>query len=174
MKRREFIAGLGSAATAWPVSARAQQRAMPVISVFNSGNLATNAKNLTTFRQGLKESNFVEGQNVAIEFYWAENRFDRLGGLATDVVARRPAVIVSNTLAALQLKAATATVPIVFTTGSDPIRDGLVTSMSRPSGNITGVVFISGTLGAKRLELLRQFVPKATKRPASSSGHTGD
>jgi putative ABC transport system substrate-binding protein len=153
MRRRQFLGVLGGAAAAWPLAARGQQSAQPVISLFNSGNQAVNVRNLTRFR---------EGQNVAIELHWAENRFDRLADLATDVVARRPAVIVSNTLAALQLKAATATVPIVFTTGSDPIRDGLVTSMSRPRGNITGVVFISGTLGAKRLELLRQFVPKAT------------
>jgi putative ABC transport system substrate-binding protein len=162
MKRRQFL-GLVGGAAAWPVVVHAQQAAMPVISLFNSGNQATNAKNLTTFRQGLKEAGFVEGQNVAIEFRWGENQFDRLADLAADVIARRPAVIVSNTLAALRLKAATSTIPIVFTTGSDPVRDGLVTSMSRPGGNITGVVFITGTLGAKRLELLRQLVPKATR-----------
>ena len=163
MRRRQFLGVMGGAAAAWPLAARAQQAAMPVISLFNSGNQATNSKNLTTFRQGLKEAGFVEGQNVAIEFHWAENQFDRLANLATEVIARRPAVIVANTLAALRLKAATSTIPVVFTTGSDPIRDGLVTSMSRPGGNMTGVVFITGTLGAKRLELLRQFVPKATK-----------
>jgi len=163
VRRREFITLLGGAAAAWPVVARTQQPAMPVISLFNSGNQATNAKNLTTFRQGLKEAGFVDGQNVAIEFRWGENQFDRLAELANEVIARRPAVIVSNGLAALRIKAATATIPLVFTTGSDPVRDGLVTSMSRPGGNITGVVFITGTLGAKRLELLRQFVPKATK-----------
>jgi putative ABC transport system substrate-binding protein len=136
---------------------------MPIVSVFNSGSQATNAKNLTTFRQGLRETGFVEAQNVAIDFRWAENQFDRLAEFATEVVARKPAVIVANTLAALRLKTATATIPIVFTTGSDPVRDGLVTSMSRPGGNITGVVFITATLGAKRLELLRQLVPKATR-----------
>jgi putative tryptophan/tyrosine transport system substrate-binding protein len=162
MNRREFIGLLGGAATR-PLAAQAQQAAMPVISLFNSGNQAFNAKNLTTFRQGLKEAGFVEGQNVMIEFHWAENQFDRLANLATEVIARRPAVIVANTLAALRLKAATATSPVVFTTGSDPIRDGLVTSMSRPGGNMTGVVFITATLGAKRLDLLRQFVSKATK-----------
>ena len=162
MRRREFI-GLAVSAAAWPLAAGAQQAAMPVISLFNSGNQAMNARNLTTFRQGLKEAGFVEGQNVAIEFRWAENQFDRLEALATEVIARRPAVIVSNTLAALRIKAATATIPLVFTTGSDPVRDGLVTSMSRPGGNITGVVFISGTVGAKRLELLHQLVPTATR-----------
>jgi putative ABC transport system substrate-binding protein len=163
MRRRAFLGVLGGAAAVWPLVARAQQTAMPIISIFNSGNLATNAKNLTTFRQGLKEAGFVEGQNVAIEIHWAENQFDRLPALATEVAARRPAVIVSNTLAALRLKAATSTIPIVFTTGSDPVRDGLVTSMSRPGGNITGAVFVTGILGAKRVELLRQFVPNATK-----------
>ena len=162
MRRREFI-GLAVSAAAWPLAAGAQQAVMPVISLFNSGNQAMNARNLTTFRQGLKEAGFVEGQNVAIEFRWAENQFDRLEALATEVIARRPAVIVSNTLAALRIKAATATIPLVFTTGSDPVRDGLVTSMSRPGGNITGVVFISGTVGAKRLELLHQLVPTATR-----------
>src|SRR6187401_569949 len=158
MKRRDVFGIVVGAAT-WPLAARAQQQAtMPVISLFNSGSQATNSKNLTTFRQGLKEAGFVEGQNVAIEFQWAENQFDRLANLATEVIARRPAVIVANTLAALRLKAATSTIPVVFTTGSDPIRDGLVTSMSRPGGNMTGVVFITATLGAKRLELLRQFV----------------
>jgi putative ABC transport system substrate-binding protein len=163
VRRREFITLLGGAAAAWPVVARTQQPAMPVISLFNSGTQAANAKNLTALRQGLKEAGFVEGQNVAIEFRWGENQFDRLADVATEVIARQPAVIVSNTLAAMRIKAATATIPIVFTTGSDPVRDDLVTSMSRPGGNITGVVFITGTLGAKRLELLRQFVPKATK-----------
>jgi len=162
MRRRDFV-GLAAGVAAWPLAAPAQPAAVPVINVFNSGHQATNAKNLTAFRQGLKETGFVDGQNAAIEFRWAENQFDRLAEFANEVIARKPAVIVSNTLAALRLKAATATVPIVFTTGSDPVRDGLVTSMSRPGGNITGVVFITATLGSKRLELLRQFVPKANK-----------
>jgi putative ABC transport system substrate-binding protein len=154
---------VGGAAVASPLVVRAQQAALPVISLFNSGNLATNAKNLVTFRAGLKEAGFVEGQNVAIESRWAENQFHRLPDLATEVIARRPAVIVANTLAALRLKQATTTIPVVFTTGSDPIRDGLVTSLRRPGGNITGVVFITATLGAKRLELVRQLLPRATK-----------
>jgi putative ABC transport system substrate-binding protein len=162
MRRREFIGLVGAAAT-WPLAARAQPQAMPVISLVNSGIEATQTKNVTAFRQGLKEAGFIEGQNVSIEFRWGENQFDRLPTLATDVISRQPAVIVANTLAALRLKAATATVPIVFTTGSDPVRDGLVASMSRPGGNVTGVVFITGSLGPKRLELLRQLVPKATK-----------
>jgi putative ABC transport system substrate-binding protein len=164
MKRRQFLAAAGAMVASpigWPLAARAQQAA-PVIGFFNSGRPAVQVKNLAAFRQGLKETGFVENQNVAIEFRWAENQFDRLPGLAAEVVARRPAVIVSNTLAALRAKAATTTIPIVFTTGSDPVRDGLVKSLSRPGGNVTGVVFFSGVLGAKRLELLRQFIPKAT------------
>jgi putative ABC transport system substrate-binding protein len=129
--------------------------------IFNSGRPSTQVKNLAAFRNGLKEAGLVEGQNVAVEFVWAENRFDRLEALAAEVVTRRPAVIVSNTLAAIRAKSSTTTIPIVFTTGSDPVRDGLVASLNRPGGNVTGVVFITGTLGGKRLELLRQFVPKA-------------
>jgi putative ABC transport system substrate-binding protein len=157
MRRRQFITLLAGVA-ALPLAARAQQ--MPVIGFFNSGTPSTQVNNLAAFRGGLKEAGLVEGQNVAIEFVWGENRFGGLQALAAEVVARRPAVIVSNTLAAIRAKAATATIPIVFTTGSDPVRDGLVTSLSRPGGNVTGVVFITGTVGGKRLELLRQFVPK--------------
>jgi len=150
---------LGGAALA-PHAARAQQ-AMPVIGLFNSGRAATQTKNLAALRDGLKEADFVEGRNVVFDFTWGENQFDRLPALAAEQVARKPTVIVSNTLAALAAKKATATVPIVFTTGSDPVRDGLVPTLNRPGGNVTGVVFISGALGAKRLELLRQLVPKA-------------
>jgi ABC-type uncharacterized transport system substrate-binding protein len=160
MRRRDFIAAFGGAA-ALPFTAHAQQ-SMPVIGYFNSGLPAAQVDNVAAFRKGLKDAGFVEGQNVAIEFRWGENQFDRLPAMAAEVVARQPAVIVSNTLAALRAKAATTTIPIVFTTGSDPVRDGLVTTLSRPGGNVTGVVFITGTLGGKRLELLRQLVPKAT------------
>jgi putative ABC transport system substrate-binding protein len=160
MKRREFIAALGSAVT-WPLAALAQQ-AKPVICFFNSGKSSTQKNNLAAFRQGLKEAGFTEGESVVIQFRWGENQFDRLPALASEVVASRPAIIVSNTLAALQAKIATTTIPIVFTTGSDPVRDGLVTSLNEPGGNVTGVVFITGSLGAKRLELLHQFIPTAT------------
>ena len=153
MKRRDFITFLGGAAAAWPVAVRAQQP-IPVIAFFNSGSPSAQVKNLAAFRNGLKEAGLVEGQNVAIEFVWAENRFDGLETLAAEVIARRPSVIVSNTLAAIRAKSSTTTIPIVFTTGSDPVRDGLVSSLNQPGGNVTGVVFITGTLGAKRLELL--------------------
>lgn len=158
MRRREFLVALGAAAM--PLAGYAQQR--PVIGYFNSGTPSTQVKNLAAFHKGLKEAGFVEGQNVAIDFIWGENHFDRLQALAAEVVARHPAVIVSNTLAALRAKAVTSTIPIVFTTGDDPVRGGLVTSLSRPGGNVTGVTFVAGTVGAKRLALLRQLVPKAS------------
>jgi putative tryptophan/tyrosine transport system substrate-binding protein len=160
MQRREFIALVGGAAVALPRVVYAQQ-SMPVIVFFNSGTPSAYVKNLAAFRNGLKEAGLVEGRDVAIEFVWAENRFDALETLAAEVIARRSSVIVSNTLAAIRAKSATTTIPIVFTTGSDPVRDGLVTSLNRPGGNVTGVVFISSAVGGKRLELLRQFVPKA-------------
>jgi putative tryptophan/tyrosine transport system substrate-binding protein len=160
MRRREFIALVGGAAIALPRVVRAQQQ-IPLLVFFNSGTSSSHVKNVAAFRSGLKEAGLVEGQNIAVEFVWAENRFDGLETLAAEIIARRPAVIVSNTLAAIRAKSATTTIPIVFTTGSDPVRDGLVTSLNRPGGNVTGVVFISGTIGGKRLELLRQFVPKA-------------
>lgn len=160
MRRREFIALVGGAAVALPRVVCAQQ-SMPVIVFFNSGTPSAYVKNLAAFRNGLKEAGLVEGRDVAIEFVWAENRFDGLESLAAEVIARRPSVIVSNTLAAIRAKSSTTTIPIVFTTGSDPVRDGLVTSLNRPGGNVTGVVFISSAVGGKRLELLRQFVPMA-------------
>lgn len=158
MRRRDFIAIAGGVAIAWPRTVRAEQP-LPTIIFFNSGAASTQVKNLAAWRKGLQESGLVEGQNVVIEFVWGESHFDGLQALAADVVARRPSVIASNTLAAIRAKAATTTIPIVFTTGSDPIRDGLVTSFNRPGGNVTGVVFIAGTVGGKRLELLREFVP---------------
>jgi putative ABC transport system substrate-binding protein len=135
---------------------------MPVIGYFNSGISSAQTNNVAAFRRGLREAGFEEGRNVAIEFIWGQNKFDRLPALMADLMRRPPAIIVSNLLAALRAKAATTTIPIVFTTGSDPVRDGLVTSLNRPGGNITGVVFITGELGTKRLEFLRRLVPKAT------------
>jgi putative ABC transport system substrate-binding protein len=157
MQRREFFSLIGGAAVL-PFAAHAQEK-MPIIAIFNAGKASTQVKNLAALRDGLKQAGFLEGRNLAIEQHWAENQYDRLPQMAEQVVAQKPAVIVSNSLAAVRATAITRTIPIVFTTGSDPVRDGLVESLSRPGANVTGVVFVTGTLGAKRLELLGQFVP---------------
>jgi len=162
MRRRDFIAGVAGSAVSWPLAAGAQQQAMPVIGFLRSAPF-TDAKHLVAaFRQGMKEAGFVEGQNVAIEYRSAENNHDRLSALVAELIRRQVAVIVGNTPSAHAAKAATTTVPIVFATGGDPVRDGLVASLSQPGANITGVSFFGALLGAKRLELLRQLVPKAT------------
>ena len=163
IRRRKFLATLlGGAAAAWPLAMRAQQPGMPVIGFLRSTSLADVTHLVTAFRHGLRETGYVEGQNVAIEYRSAEDHLDRLPALVADLIRRPVAVIVGNHNAALAAKAATTTVPIVFVTGSDPIRDGLVASLSRPGGNVTGVIFLAGILGTKRLELLRQVVPAAT------------
>jgi putative ABC transport system substrate-binding protein len=160
MRRREFILGLGGAAV-WPFPPRAQQT-MPVIGFLRSASLADATNLVAAFRQGLREIGYVEGQNVVIEYRSAENDSDRLTALATDFARRPVALIVGNVASAIAAKTVTATVPIVFATGTDPVRDGLVSSVNRPGGNVTGVSFLAERLGAKRLELLRQLVPTVT------------
>ena len=158
LERREFISLVGGAAAAWPLAVRAQQAAVPVVGFLRSTTAAGSEALVGAFRHGLNEAGFVEGQNVAVEYRWGNDQDDRIPGMAAELVRRQAAVIVANGIAVPAVKAATGTIPIVFTTGFDPVRTGLVASLSRPGGNATGVVFTMTDLATKQLGLLLSLI----------------
>ena len=161
MRRRDFIIGIGSSAAAWPLMARAQQP-LPVVGFLSGRSAAEAASAVIAFREGLADTGYIEGNNVTLEYRWAEGRYDRLPAMASELVDRQVAVIAATGGSELAAKNATTRIPIAFTTGGDPIELGLVSSLNKPNGNITGVTFLASDLGAKRLGLLQQFVLKAT------------
>ena len=165
MRRRDFIKGIAGLATAWPLAARAQQQKTPVVAFLRTGSADANARFVTAFRKGLEETGFIEGQNVTVEYHWFEGHYEQLPALMTDFVSRRVAAIVTpgTSQIALTAKAATTTIPIVFGEGVDPVQLGLVTSLARPGGNVTGINYLVDEVVAKRLRLLHDLVPKAVR-----------
>src|SRR5215470_8980494 len=165
MRRREFIKVIAASAAGWPIAVRAQQAAMPVVAFLRTGSADIESRNVAAFRKGLTETGYVEGQNVTVEYHWLESPYDRLPALIADLVRRQVAVIatVGTPLIALAAKAATATIPIVFGEGIDPVRLGLVASLAQPSGNATGIYFLITETTTKRLRLLHDMVPQAVR-----------
>src|SRR5439155_18205421 len=160
MRRREFI-GIAGGAAVWPLAARAQQPQMPMIGYISGGSASFYQSILPAFREGLREQGYIEGQNVTIEYRWAEGDYDRLPAFVTEFVSRKVDVIAATGPSSMTAKAATSTIPIVFTSGSDPVADGRVVSLARPGGNLTGVSFLASELHPKRFQLLSELVPRA-------------